>query len=128
MISTSTHPHPPFISKGDGFRPRGVVNTPAKILFLKMRGPNLAPYYLDSRGPIQALHRPIKPFLRLRFWRIEGSNAAPHHFGLEGIDSGPSLCNQTMGSKSAPMPLLATNAKVLKDNGQTEGLYKHGPE
>ena len=29
---------------------------------------------------------------------------------------GPLLCNQTMGLKSAPMPLLVTNTKVLKDN------------
>jgi hypothetical protein len=39
-------------------------------------------------------------------WRIAGSHAAPYHFGLE-VDSGPLLCNQTMGSKSAPMALRA---------------------
>lgn len=75
-----------------------------------MRGPNLAPHHLDSRGSIQALHCAIKPFLRPRIWRIEGSNTASHHFGLEGIDSGPSLCNQTfrlrfgrsVGSNASP--------------------------
>jgi hypothetical protein len=37
-------------------------------LCLKLSGPILAPHHLDSRGPIQALHCPIKPFLlgRLR--------------------------------------------------------------
>jgi len=34
-----------------------------------------------------------------------------------------------MGSKPAPMPLLATNTKVLKDNHQDRGsLTKHGLE
>jgi hypothetical protein len=27
-------------------------------------------------------------------WR--GQNAAPHHLGLKGTNSGPSLCNQTL--------------------------------
>lgn len=54
---------------------------------------------------------------------------APQHFGLEGIDSGPSLRNQTIGSKSAPMPLLATNTKALKSNYQNRGsLTKHDPQ
>src|ERR1700726_2938131 len=36
-------------------------------------------------------------------WR--GQNAAPHHLGLKGTNLGPSLCNQTIGSKSAPISL-----------------------
>jgi hypothetical protein len=31
-------------------------------LFLELRGPNLAPHHLGSRGPIQALHCAINPF------------------------------------------------------------------
>jgi hypothetical protein len=37
---------------------------------------------------------PLDPSAEI--WRIVGSNAAPHYIDLRGIDSGPSLCNQTM--------------------------------
>jgi hypothetical protein len=62
------------------------------------------------------------------------SSRLPYVRGLEhhqfyGSDSGPSLCNQNMGSKSIPMPLLATNTKVLKDNHWSRrSLTKHDPE
>jgi hypothetical protein len=48
---------------------------------------------------------------------------------LEAIDAGPSLCNQTMCSKPAPMPLFATSMKFFKDSYQSRGsLTKHSPE
>ena len=75
---------------------------------------------MDSRGPIQALHRPIKPFLRLRFWRIEGSNTAPYHFALEGIDSSPSLCNH--GLKIGSYAPISYYTKVLKDSESVSKL------
>jgi hypothetical protein len=56
-----------------------------------------------------------------------GSNAAPHYFSLEGIDSSPSFCNH--GLKIGSYAPVGHYTKVLKDNEQNRGpLTKHGPE
>lgn len=82
-------------------------------LFLELKGPNLAPHHLEGDR-----FRPLimQSNYSTEISRIAGSNAAPYYFGFKGTNSGPSLCDQTMGSKSVLMPLLATNTKVLKNN------------
>jgi hypothetical protein len=57
---------------------------------------------------------------RLRFWRIEGSNAAPYYFGLKGIDLSPSLCNY--GLKIGSYAPISYYTKVLKDSGSASKL------
>jgi hypothetical protein len=83
-------------------------------LFLDLKGSKSSSLPLGFKGLIQALYYLIKPFLRLRFWRIKGSNTAPYYFGLEGVDSSTSLYNYGLIISSyAPVSYYM---KVLKDN------------
>jgi len=51
---------------------------------------------------------------------------APHHLGLKGTNLGPSLCNQTMGSKSALMSLRTLPLKIYSSISQGRFFSQDG--